>query len=277
LLSQAKSENLRPDRTNGLSHKAIPQDLYSESQDLLNVLVESTVHLWERLNLSINMAPLIQLAQVNKTYQALAGPVPALHNLNLSIQAGENVVITGKSGSGKSTLLNLLAGLDRPDNGDIRIVDTNLQTLTEAQLALWRGRHIGVVFQFYHLFPTLTALDNILFAMELVRAIPQAQQKERGQKLLEQVGLERKADKFPNELSGGEQQRIAIARAMANDPQILLADEPTGNLDSNTGAQIKDLFKTFNRRGKTLITVTHEKIDSKGFDQIITLADGRIK
>lgn len=223
------------------------------------------------------MAPLVQLAQVNKTYQALAGPVPALHDLNLSIQAGENVVITGKSGSGKSTLLNLLAGLDRPDNGEICMADTNLETLSEAQLALWRGKHVGVVFQFYHLFPTLTALDNILFAMELVRSIPQAEQKDRAQTLLEQVGLERKADKFPNELSGGEQQRVAIARAMANDPLILLADEPTGNLDSNTGAQIKDLFKTFNRRGKTLITVTHEKIDARAYDQVITLADGRTK
>lgn len=222
------------------------------------------------------MAPLVHLAQVNKTYEALAGPVPALQQLDLSIQSGENVVITGKSGSGKSTLLNLMAGLDRADNGKITIASTQLQGLSEAELAIWRGRHIGIVFQFYHLFPTLTALDNILFAMELVKCLPKAQHMERAMTLLDQVGLSGKANKFPNELSGGEQQRVAIARAMANDPPILLADEPTGNLDTKTGQQIKELFEAFQQRGKTLITVTHEAIDPTTFDQVITLADGRI-
>lgn len=222
------------------------------------------------------MAPLVRLAQVNKTYEALAGPVPALQQLDLSIQAGENVVITGKSGSGKSTLLNLMAGLDRADSGKITIAGTHLHDLNEAELALWRGKHIGIVFQFYHLFPTLTALDNILFAMELVKCLPKDQQKQRAMTLLDQVGLSTKADKFPNELSGGEQQRVAIARAMANDPLILLADEPTGNLDTKTGQQIKYLFEAFQQRGKTLITVTHEAIDPSAYDQVITLADGRI-
>lgn len=223
------------------------------------------------------MVTIVQLAQVSKTYRALAGPVPAIRDLDLSIQAGEKVVITGQSGSGKSTLLNLLAGLDRPDQGKIRIADTDLRALNEAQLALWRGQHIGIVFQFYHLFPTLTALDNILFAMELVRSIPGHQQKMRAAELLEQVGLGSKTDKFPNELSGGEQQRVAIARAMANDPPILLADEPTGNLDSHTGQQIKQLFEAFHQRGKTVITVTHETINPTAYDQVITLVDGRIK
>lgn len=222
------------------------------------------------------MAPLVHLARVNKTYQALAGPVPALHQLDLSIHSGENVVITGKSGSGKSTLLNLLAGLDRPDNGEIYIANTNLQQLNEPDLALWRGQHVGIIFQFYHLFPTLTALDNILFAMELVNCLPKTEYKDRALALLDQVGLATKSNKFPNELSGGEQQRVAIARAMANDPLILLADEPTGNLDTQTGQQIKQLFEAFHQRGKTLITVTHEPIDPATYDQVITLADGRI-
>ncbi len=222
------------------------------------------------------MTPLVHLAKVNKTYQALAGPVPALQQLDLSIHSGEHVVITGKSGSGKSTLLNLLAGLDRPDSGELSIADTNLQDLSEADLALWRGRHVGIVFQFYHLFPTLTALDNILFALELVNCLPKQEQKEQALVLLEQVGLAAKADKYPNELSGGEQQRVAIARAMANDPLILLADEPTGNLDTHTGQQIKQLFEAFHRRGKTLITVTHETIKPAAYDQVITLEDGRI-
>ena len=222
------------------------------------------------------MTPLVHLARVNKTYQALAGPVPALHQLDLSIHSGENVVITGKSGSGKSTLLNLLAGLDRPDNGEINIANTNLQQLNEPDLALWRGQHVGIIFQFYHLFPTLTALDNILFAMELVDCLPKTEYKDRALALLDQVGLATKSNKFPNELSGGEQQRVAIARAMANDPLILLADEPTGNLDTQTGQQIKQLFEAFHQRGKTLITVTHEPIDPAAYDQVITLADGRI-
>lgn len=222
------------------------------------------------------MAPLVHLAQVNKTYQALAGPVPALQQLDLSIRAGEHVVITGKSGSGKSTLLNLLAGLDRPDSGEVNIANTNLQDLNEAELALWRGRHLGIVFQFYHLFPTLTALDNILFAMELVNCLPGAEHKDRAESLLHQVGLATKANKFPNELSGGEQQRVAIARAMANDPLILLADEPTGNLDTHTGQHIKQLFADFHQRGKTLITVTHEAINPGDYDQVIRLADGKI-
>lgn len=222
------------------------------------------------------MAPLVYLAQVNKTYEALAGPVPALQQLDLSIQSGEHVVITGKSGSGKSTLLNLIAGLDRADSGEINIADTHLPGLSEAELAIWRGKHIGIVFQFYHLFPTLTALDNILFAMELVRCLPKDQYTTRAMTLLDQVGLSTKANKFPNELSGGEQQRVAIARAMANDPPILLADEPTGNLDTKTGQQIKQLFRAFQQRGKTLITVTHEAINPSAYDQVITLADGRI-
>ena len=222
------------------------------------------------------MAPLVHLARVNKTYQALAGPVPALQQLDLSIKAGEHVVITGKSGSGKSTLLNLLAGLDQPDSGEVNIANTSLPELNEAELALWRGQHVGIVFQFYHLFPTLTALDNILFAMELVNCLPKVEHQDRAESLLEQVGLAAKANKFPNELSGGEQQRIAIARAMANDPLILLADEPTGNLDTHTGQQIKQLFSSFHQRGKTLITVTHETINSSAYDQVITLVDGRI-
>lgn len=219
---------------------------------------------------------MIELRQVDKIYQSTAGEVHALQSVDLTINAGEHVVITGKSGSGKSTLLNVISGIDRPEQGEVEIENTLLNALNEGELARWRGRHVGIVFQFYQLFPTLSALENIRFAMELVGKISAKERIERAEELLDQVGLLDKARKLPSELSGGEKQRVAIARALANDPLLVVADEPTGNLDSKTTEQIDDLFLRLHHMGKTLVIVTHEDTRNKRFDRLIHIQDGRI-
>lgn len=201
----------------------------------------------------------------------------ALKDATLSIEAGENVVVVGKSGSGKSTLLNVISGIDRPTSGTIIVNSQPLNQLKENELALWRGKNIGIVFQFYQLLPTLSALNNVLFAMSLVDKIPKSDRKAKAEQHLEEVGLSDKGHKFPNELSGGERQRVAIARALANDPTLIIADEPTGNLDSKTGEQINQLFKTLNDKGTTLVTVTHANISDRAFDKVVFIEDGRVK
>lgn len=217
---------------------------------------------------------MIQLNNINKIYDGLAGKVHALKDVTLQIEQGESTVIIGKSGSGKSTLLNILSGIDRPQSGELLINGQNLLVLNENQLAQWRGKNVGVVFQFYQLLPTLSALDNILFAMDMVNSIPKKERKQRALSLLGEVELAEKAHKFPNELSGGEVQRVAIARALANDPPIIIADEPTGNLDSKTGEQIYALFQRLIEKGKNLIIVTHEDISKRKFDRVIIIRDG---
>jgi putative ABC transport system ATP-binding protein len=220
---------------------------------------------------------MIKLKNVNKTYNTLGGQVHALKDATLTVEAGDNVVIIGKSGSGKSTLLNIITGIDRAESGEVNINGSVLTKLSEGELAIWRGKSMGIVFQFYQLLPTLSAIDNILFAMELVNAIPIEQRKSRAEKLLNQVGLGNKMKKYPNELSGGEKQRIAIARALANDPPILVADEPTGNLDSKTSDQIHQLFADLNKQGKTIIKVTHENIEHLQYNKVFSIIDGCIE
>lgn len=217
---------------------------------------------------------MIKLNKINKIYDGLAGKVHALKDVTLQIGQGESTVIIGKSGSGKSTLLNILSGIDRPQSGELTINGENLLALNENQLAKWRGKNVGVVFQFYQLLPTLSAMDNIVFAMDMVNSIPKKDRKQRALSLLAEVELAEKAHKFPNELSGGEVQRVAIARALANDPPIIIADEPTGNLDSKTGEQIYSLFQRLKEKGKNLIIVTHEDISKRKFDHVITIQDG---
>lgn len=207
----------------------------------------------------------------------MGGPVHALKDATLSVQAGDNVVIVGKSGSGKSTLLNIITGIDRAESGEVHINGSALTNLNESELAVWRGRSIGIVFQFYQLLPTLSAIDNILFAMELVNAIPAGERRSRAEGLLSQVGLGDKMKKYPNELSGGEKQRVAIARALANDPPLVVADEPTGNLDSKTSDQIHQLFLDLNKAGKTIIKVTHENIEHLHYNKVFRIVDGRIE
>lgn len=217
---------------------------------------------------------MIKLENINKFYTSAGGDVHALKKTDLTISKGEHVVIVGKSGSGKSTLLNIISGIDRPSSGNVVVNGQSLGSLKENQLSLWRGRNIGIVFQFYQLLPTISALDNVLFAMSLVNKIPKKDRLTKAKQHLEEVGLSDKMKKFPNELSGGERQRVAIARALANSPTLIIADEPTGNLDSKTGAQIDELFKKLNSAGTTVVTVTHASISDRVFDQIIHIEDG---
>jgi putative ABC transport system ATP-binding protein len=221
-------------------------------------------------------APLISLDAVTKQYGKGAQASAALAGVSLTIAAGEYVAVLGKSGSGKSTLLNLIAGLDRATSGKVTVDGQSLASLGESAMAKWRGGAAGVVFQFFQLLPTLTVLENIVLAMELLNRIPVAERKDRALALLRQVNLEDQAHKLPAHLSGGQQQRAAIARALANDPPLLLADEPTGNLDSQTAADVNRLFLDLAAQGKTLFIVTHDTELARSAHRVIELRDGLI-
>ena len=221
--------------------------------------------------------PCIELQNVTKNYSASSyHSFTALTDINLQIAVGELVAMFGKSGSGKSTLLNLIAGLDRPTSGQIHVAGTALQTLEEDALAVWRGRQVGVVFQFFQLLPTLTVVENVLLAMDVCRVVPRQERKQKAHQLLEVVGIVDQAEKLPATLSGGQQQRAAIARALANDPPIVVADEPTGNLDSRTATMILNLFTRLVDLGKTLLVVTHDEELAQQAQRIVRLADGMI-
>jgi putative ABC transport system ATP-binding protein len=217
---------------------------------------------------------MIELRGVSKTVPSGTGLLTILHSLDLTIEGGRVVAITGPSGSGKSTLLGLLAGLDAPSTGSVVLDGVDITTLSEDALARLRGTQIGFVFQFFHLLPSLTALENILVPMEIAR-VPGASK--RARELLAEVGLAERGHHYPSQLSGGEQQRIAIARALANDPPILLADEPTGNLDSATGHSVIELLLEVNRTRKTtLVIVTHDPELAQVADVSIALRDGHV-
>jgi putative ABC transport system ATP-binding protein len=219
---------------------------------------------------------IIDLHNVVKTYETPSGPFTALQDINLRIQSGEFIAVVGKSGSGKTTLLNVIAGIDRPTGGEISVAGTRIDSLSESQLAEWRGRTIGLVFQFFQLLPTLTIAENVMLPMDFVEIIPRSERRIKALELLERVGIQNQADKLPAALSGGEQQRAAIARALANDPPILMADEPTGNLDEATRTSVLELFTKLNDDGQTIIVVTHERDVSRYVDRQITLVDGRV-
>jgi putative ABC transport system ATP-binding protein len=219
---------------------------------------------------------IIDLHQVVKIYETPSGPFTALQDINLEIQAGEFVAVVGKSGSGKTTLLNVIAGIDRPTSGEISVAGTRVDSLSESQLAEWRGRTIGLVFQFFQLLPTLTIAENVMLPMDFAELIPIAERRPKALKLLDRVGIVDQADKLPVTLSGGQQQRAAIARALANDPPILMADEPTGNLDEATRTSVLELFAELNAGGQTIIVVTHEHDISRYAGRQITLVDGRV-
>ena len=219
---------------------------------------------------------LIELRNLVKTYETAAGPFTALNDVNLHVDRGEFVAVVGKSGSGKSTLINMVTGIDRPTSGEVLVGDTAVQTLKEGQIAVWRGKNIGIIFQFFQLLPTLTVLENIMLPMDFCNVIPARDRRERALHLLEQVDMVEHANKLPTAVSGGQQQRVAIARALANDPPILVADEPTGNLDSSTAESVFHLFETLIVEGKTILMVTHDADLAGQTTRRVTIADGVI-
>jgi len=219
---------------------------------------------------------LIELRQVVKNYETAAGPFPALKGIDLQVDPGEFVAVIGRSGSGKSTLVNMIAGIDRPTSGQVLIGDTAVHTLSEGQLAVWRGRTIGVVFQFFQLLPTLTVVENVMLPMDFCHMYSARERQERAMYLLEEMEMADHAHKLPSAVSGGQQQRVAIARALANDPPILAADEPTGNLDSKTADSVFRLFEKQVEAGKTILMVTHDHDLAVQATRTVLLADGEI-
>jgi len=216
----------------------------------------------------------IQMQAASKTFRVGDRNVTVLHPTDLTIAKGECIAITGPSGSGKSTLLNLITGIDHPSGGMVVVNGQNFAGLSESKLARLRGTSVGIVFQFFQLIPTLTAVENILLAMDLVGNIPRRQRRSRAMTLLGQMGVAEHAKKLPSRLSGGEQQRVAIARALSNDPAILVADEPTGNLDSVNADKVRAIFADCAAEGRTVIIATHDPRGLDRFDRVIALTDG---
>jgi putative ABC transport system ATP-binding protein len=217
------------------------------------------------------MTELIRLTDVTKLYQG--GITGALNGLSVTIEKGEFTAIMGPSGSGKSTMLNLVAGLDRPTSGNVVVGDTDLGTLGEAGLARFRRDHIGFVFQFFYLLPNLTALENVLIPAQLKGDVTPG----RAHELLDQLGINDVANSYPARLSGGQQQRVAIARALINSPTLLLADEPTGALDTHTGEQVMELLGQLHRKGQTILLVTHDaKVATRHAARVLSVMDGKI-
>jgi ABC-type lipoprotein export system ATPase subunit len=219
---------------------------------------------------------LIELQQVVKTYETTAGDFTALKDINLQVDSGEFVSVVGRSGSGKSTLINMITGIDRPTSGQVFVGDTVVHTLSEGQLAVWRGRSIGVIFQFFQLLPTLTVIENVMLPMDFCNVYAMDERQERAMHLLEQVEMADHAHKLPSAVSGGQQQRVAIARALATDPPILVADELTGNLDSKTAESVFQLFARLVEEGKTILMVTHDQDLSKRATRTVILSDGEM-
>lgn len=220
--------------------------------------------------------PLLSLHGVSKQYDSAGGPIVALRDVNLEIGEGEFVAVIGKSGSGKTTLVNLVTGIDSPSNGSIQVASTAVHALSQDQLARWRGKSVGVVFQFFQLLPTLTVAENIMLPMDFCGMFSPGERRDRARRLLSDMGIADQADKLPGALSGGQQQRAAIARALANDPPLIVADEPTGNLDSRTAVEVMSFFARLVQAGKTVIMVTHERDLERHFARSITLLDGEI-
>ncbi|MBK6794269.1 MAG: ATP-binding cassette domain-containing protein [Anaerolineales bacterium] len=220
--------------------------------------------------------PMIDIRSVNKFYKTAIGDYHALSDVDLQIHAGEFVSIIGKSGSGKTTLLNMITGIDRPSNGEVWVNGTGVHGLNENQMARWRGKNLGVVFQFFQLLPMISVIENVMLPMDFCRMYTPSERRQRAMDLLELVELAEHAHKLPTALSGGQQQRVAIARALANDPPVIIADEPTGNLDSKTAESVFALFNNLVNKGKTIIIVTHDSAMAKRTHRTALIADGEI-
>lgn len=219
---------------------------------------------------------LIELRKVVKNYKTAVGDFPALKGIDLDIQGGEFVSVIGKSGSGKTTLINMIAGIDRPTDGEVWVNGTAVHELNENQMARWRGRNLGIVFQFFQLLPMLSLVENIMLPMDFCNTFPLKEREERALHLLDQMELADHAYKLPSAISGGQQQRVAIARALANDPPVVLADEPTGNLDSKTAETVFEMFNKLVAEGKTIIIVTHDSGLAKRAKRTALITDGEI-
>jgi putative ABC transport system ATP-binding protein len=217
---------------------------------------------------------LVHVENVVKDFQGPAGAIHVLKSVNLAVRQGEFVGVRGPSGSGKSTLINMITGIDRPTRGSVRVAGQPIEKMSENELARFRGKHIGVIFQFFQLLPTLTTVENVMLPMDFCRMWKPRERPERAMHLLEQVGLADQAHKLPNTLSGGQQQRAAIARALANDPPLLMGDEPTGNLDSKTAELVFTLFEDLVKQGKTFVMVTHDVELAKRMPRLVEVHDG---
>lgn len=233
-------------------------------------------NLFEGEALPVRESRLIELKDVTKAYDVAAGKFLALKGIDMQVDEGEFVAVVGKSGSGKSTLINMITGIDTPTSGEVLVASTPVHALNQEQLAVWRGKNVGIVFQFFQLLPTLTVAENVVLPMDFGNVYSPGERRERATALLEKVGISEQADKLPSNLSGGQQQRAAIARALATDPPLLVADEPTGNLDSQTSDAVMQLFADLTAEGKTVVMVTHERDFGKYFTRTITLSDGAV-
>lgn len=218
---------------------------------------------------------LISLQGVEKTYKTRAGEIHALRGVDFEVSAGEFVAVVGPSGSGKSTLINMITGIDRPTVGEVYVADQRLTKMNENQVAKWRGKNVGVVFQFFQLLPTLTVMENIMMPMNYAGTY-KGKRKERAMELMDLVDIGEIANKYPSQISGGQQQRAAIARALANDPKVLVGDEPTGNLDIVSAGLIFALFEDLVANGTTIVMVTHDKELAGQVPRVVEVRDGRI-
>lgn len=225
---------------------------------------------------SNNIEEIIHLMDIQKSYDVGGNLVPVLKGLDLSVMPGEFVAITGPSGNGKSTLLNMITGIDRPTQGEVIVNGSPVHTMSENQLATWRGENVGIIFQFFQLLPSLSLQQNVIMPMEFAGKYGRKERRERAMHLLEMVELSDQAHKLPGMVSGGQQQRAAIARALANDPPLLIADEPTGNLDSQTAETIFELFEKLVEQGKSMLMVTHDANLAQRIPRIIEIKNGVI-
>ena len=225
---------------------------------------------------SNGQAPIVEIKEVVKRFPVGDSEITILKGVSFQVQTGEFVSIVGPSGNGKSTLLNMITGIDRPSSGEIIVTGQPVHKMSEDRLAAWRGENVGIIFQFFQMLPALSLLQNVILPMDLSNKYKPKERRERAEHLLEIVGLDDQMQKLPSMVSGGQQQRAAIARALANDPPLLIADEPTGNLDSATSHDVFDLFAEVVSKGKTMLMVTHDKELAQRVPRVVEILDGRI-